>query len=56
LEPDLKSHIIGQDKAVSDVAKAIRRNRVGLINLDVQLVPSCLLALLVSVKPNSPNN
>ncbi|GEO57593.1 ATP-dependent Clp protease ATP-binding subunit [Companilactobacillus bobalius] len=29
LEPDLKSHIIGQDKAVGDVAKAIRRNRVG---------------------------
>jgi ATPases with chaperone activity, ATP-binding subunit len=29
LEPDLKSHIIGQDKAVGDVARAIRRNRVG---------------------------
>ncbi|GEO79354.1 Clp protease DnaK DnaJ chaperone ATP-binding subunit [Companilactobacillus mindensis DSM 14500] len=29
LESDLKGHIIGQDKAVSDVAKAIRRNRVG---------------------------
>ncbi|GAB5057832.1 ATP-dependent Clp protease ATP-binding subunit [Companilactobacillus alimentarius] len=29
LEPDLKAHIIGQDKAVGDVARAIRRNRVG---------------------------
>ncbi|MQS51849.1 ATP-dependent Clp protease ATP-binding subunit [Companilactobacillus mishanensis] len=29
LEPDLKGHIIGQDEAVSQVAKAIRRNRVG---------------------------
>ena len=29
LEPDLKAHLIGQDKAVSDVARAIRRNRVG---------------------------
>ena len=29
LESDLKSHIIGQDRAVGDVAKAIRRNRVG---------------------------
>ncbi|HJF85875.1 MAG TPA: ATP-dependent Clp protease ATP-binding subunit, partial [Companilactobacillus farciminis] len=29
LEPDLKKHLIGQDKAVGDVARAIRRNRVG---------------------------
>jgi ATP-dependent Clp protease ATP-binding subunit ClpE len=29
LEPDLKSHLIGQDQAVSEVARAIRRNRVG---------------------------
>ncbi|AKP68161.1 ATP-dependent Clp protease ATP-binding subunit [Companilactobacillus ginsenosidimutans] len=29
LEPDLKSHLIGQDKAVGEVARAIRRNRVG---------------------------
>ncbi|WP_300561517.1 ATP-dependent Clp protease ATP-binding subunit [Companilactobacillus sp.] len=29
LEPDLKAHLIGQDKAVGDVARAIRRNRVG---------------------------
>ncbi|HCD06696.1 MAG TPA: ATP-dependent Clp protease ATP-binding subunit [Lactobacillus sp.] len=29
LESDLKGHIIGQDKAVSDVARAIRRNRIG---------------------------
>lgn len=29
LESDLKGHIIGQDKAVGDVARAIRRNRVG---------------------------
>jgi ATP-dependent Clp protease ATP-binding subunit ClpE len=30
LEGNLQSHVIGQDKAVSTVAKAIRRNRVGL--------------------------
>ncbi len=29
LGPDLKSHVIGQDEAVEQVAKAIRRNRVG---------------------------
>lgn len=29
LESDLKGHIIGQDRAVGDVARAIRRNRVG---------------------------
>ena len=27
---DLKSHVIGQDDAVDKIAKAIRRNRVGL--------------------------
>ena len=30
LAEDLKSHIIGQDDAVDKIAKAIRRNRVGL--------------------------
>jgi len=29
LESNIKGHIIGQDKAVGDVARAIRRNRVG---------------------------
>ncbi|MEJ6348715.1 ATP-dependent Clp protease ATP-binding subunit [Holzapfeliella sp. He02] len=29
LADDLKEHVIGQDKAVSEVARAIRRNRVG---------------------------
>ncbi|BDP49496.1 hypothetical protein EfmJHP10_09320 [Enterococcus faecium] len=30
LADDLKAHVIGQDNAVDRVAKAIRRNRVGL--------------------------
>ena len=30
LAQDLKSHVIGQDEAIDEVAKAIRRNRVGL--------------------------
>ena len=30
LADDLKSHVIGQDSAVDKIAKAIRRNRVGL--------------------------
>ena len=30
LADDLKSHVIGQDEAVDKIAKAIRRNRVGL--------------------------
>ncbi len=30
LDEDLKSHVIGQDDAVDKIAKAIRRNRVGL--------------------------
>ena len=30
LAEDLKSHVIGQDEAVDKIAKAIRRNRVGL--------------------------
>lgn len=30
LAEDLKSHVIGQDDAVDNIAKAIRRNRVGL--------------------------
>lgn len=30
LAPDLKEHIIGQNEAVDKVAKAIRRNRIGL--------------------------
>ena len=30
LASDLKSHVIGQDEAVDKIAKAIRRNRVGL--------------------------
>lgn len=30
LAVDLKQHVIGQDEAVDKVAKAIRRNRVGL--------------------------
>ena len=30
LADDLKSHVIGQDAAVDKIAKAIRRNRVGL--------------------------
>lgn len=30
LADDLKSHVIGQDDAVNKIAKAIRRNRVGL--------------------------
>ena len=30
LEVRLKSHIIGQDEAVSAVAAAVRRNRVGI--------------------------
>lgn len=30
LSDDLKSHVIGQDAAVDKIAKAIRRNRVGL--------------------------
>ncbi|NVY96795.1 AAA family ATPase [Lactobacillus sp. DCY120] len=29
LTPDLKAHVIGQDKAVEQVSRAIRRNRVG---------------------------
>jgi ATP-dependent Clp protease ATP-binding subunit ClpA len=32
LETILKSHIVGQDEAVSEVAKAIRRSRAGLHN------------------------
>ncbi len=30
LASDLKAHVIGQDEAVDKIAKAIRRNRVGL--------------------------
>ncbi|MDT2678296.1 ATP-dependent Clp protease ATP-binding subunit [Enterococcus gallinarum] len=30
LAQDLKSHVVGQDEAIDKVAKAIRRNRVGL--------------------------
>ena len=30
LADDLKTHVIGQDEAVDKIAKAIRRNRVGL--------------------------
>ena len=30
LASDLKAHVIGQDDAVDKIAKAIRRNRVGL--------------------------
>jgi ATP-dependent Clp protease ATP-binding subunit ClpC len=30
LEPDLKSKVIGQDHAIEKIAKAIRRNRMGL--------------------------
>lgn len=30
LAVDLKAHVVGQDDAVDKVAKAIRRNRVGL--------------------------
>ncbi|MBA1395153.1 ATP-dependent Clp protease ATP-binding subunit, partial [Lactobacillus sp. XV13L] len=29
LAPNLKAHVIGQDKAVDKVARAIRRNRIG---------------------------
>nr|MDK8156256.1 ATP-dependent Clp protease ATP-binding subunit [Lactobacillus crispatus] len=29
LAADLKAHVIGQDKAVEKVARAIRRNRIG---------------------------
>ncbi len=34
LADDLKSHVIGQDVAVEKIAKAIRRNRVGLGSLN----------------------
>ncbi|OJG17560.1 ATP-dependent Clp protease ATP-binding subunit ClpE [Enterococcus canis] len=34
LAPDLKAHVIGQDEAIDKVAKAIRRNRVGLAKKD----------------------
>jgi ATP-dependent Clp protease ATP-binding subunit ClpC len=30
LEPDLKSKVIGQNHAIEKIAKAIRRNRMGL--------------------------
>ncbi|WP_083195942.1 ATP-dependent Clp protease ATP-binding subunit [Pediococcus claussenii] len=30
LAPNLKSHVIGQDEAVDKIARAIRRNRIGL--------------------------
>ena len=34
LAPDLEKHVIGQDEAVEKVAKAIRRNRIGLAKKD----------------------
>jgi ATP-dependent Clp protease ATP-binding subunit ClpE len=47
LADDLKKHVMGQDEAVDKVAKAIRRNRVGLVNKTDQLVPSFLSVQLV---------
>ena len=38
----LQDKVIGQDKAVEAVAKAIRRNRAGLMKVTVQSVASSL--------------
>lgn len=56
LAEDLKSHVIGQDDAVDKIAKAIRRNRVGLGTLTAQSEASSSLGQLVSVRQNFPNN
>ena len=45
LADDLKSHVIGQDAAVDKIAKAIRRNRVGLG------APNCPIGSFLFVGP-----
>ena len=57
LAEDLKSHVIGQDDAVDKIAKAIRRNRVGLgtPNRPIGKFPF-RWAKLESVRQNFPNN
>lgn len=45
LAEDLKSHVIGQDDAVDKIAKAIRRNRVGLGT------PNCPIGSFLFVGP-----
>ena len=47
LESDLQAHVIGQDEAIEKVAKAIRRNRIGLNKRIAQLAPSYSSAQLV---------
>lgn len=42
LSTDLKNNVIGQNKAVETVARAIRRNRVGFNKSGRQLVHSYL--------------
>ena len=56
LAADLKAHVIGQDEAVEKIAKAIRRNRVGLGTPNRPLVASSLLDQLVSGRPSCPSN
>lgn len=52
----LRSKIIGQDKAVEMVSRAIRRNRAGFDDGNRQLVASYLSVLLVWVKQSLPNS
>ena len=56
LAQDLKSHVIGQDEAIDKVAKAIRRNRVGLGKQSRPIGSFLLSDQLVLVKQNLLNN
>ena len=56
LAEDLKSHVIGQDDAVDKIAKAIRRNRVGLGTPNRPIGSFLFVGQPVSVRQNFPNN
>lgn len=56
LASDLKSHVIGQDDAVDKIAKAIRRNRVGLGSPNRPIGSFLLLDRQALEKLNFPNN
>ncbi len=54
LESILHKRVVGQEEAVSSVAKAMRRGRVGLKTPSVPLVPSCFWAPPVWVRRSFP--
>ena len=56
LASDLKAHVIGQDDAVDKIAKAIRRNRVGLGSPNRPIGSFPLSDQPVSGRPNCLNN